>query len=286
MFKAFNSIFGVLTLVFTLISLPGSHMAEAKTTVVTTTTKTNPKLLTRNRGGGRIKVVYGESDDPFSNQLMQGDREVGLFQGIADLITSEIQLPRDVTLSLQDCGQANAFYSKDDRQIVLCNELMKTNYERFKKANYGDEESLQLALYVNIFFLYHEAGHLLISELDLPIVGREEDVADQFSAFFILSNFDTSQDKSTSGKILLSAAELFKINSKNPTKGDYIDEHGLNPQRFYNLVCMLYGKHPEAYQDLISSLNYPEERAARCQQESELMFNSWQRLLEPYLVKN
>ena len=35
---------------------------------------------------------------------------------------------------------------------------------------------------------FHEAGHALIGEFDLPAVGREEDVADQFAAIVIVAH--------------------------------------------------------------------------------------------------
>jgi Putative metallopeptidase len=285
MFKIFRLALVLVTLVGLPVTKLGSQAAEAKTTLPTTTTKSDPKLLARHQSGGRIEVVYGESDDPFSVALMEADREQGFYQAVADKITSEIRLPRNVTVVLRDCGQANAFYDRNNHSITMCNELTKASYERFKAAGDGDEAALESAIFSSIFYFFHEAGHLVTGELNLPIVGREEDVADQFSAFFLLSN-DPSEDKSNSSKILLSAAQLFRLTSEKPTQSNYLDEHGLNQQRFYNIICMLYGKSPENYRQLISSLNYPESRAASCQQELNKMFDSWQRLLEPYLVEN
>jgi hypothetical protein len=34
-----------------------------------------------------------------------------------------------------------------------------------------------------VFVLFHEFGHALVSELELPVLGREEDAVDRFATF-------------------------------------------------------------------------------------------------------
>jgi Putative metallopeptidase len=123
---------------------------------------------------------------------------------------------------------------------------------------------------------------MLIHELNLAAVGKEEDVADQFAAFFLLSN-DPSEDKAASGEMVLAAAKIFALDSTEPGNHDYQDEHGLSQQRFYTLVCTLYGANPEKYSNLVSNLDYSESRLQRCQSDSPKIVSAWQRLLEPYL---
>jgi len=40
------------------------------------------------------------------------------------------------------------------------------------------EEAKSFALGNTIFFLFHESGHMLVSEFDLPVLGKEEDAVD------------------------------------------------------------------------------------------------------------
>ena len=45
----------------------------------------------------------------------------------------------------------------------------------------------QLLLGNYVFILFHEIGHALIHELNLPVVGVEEDAVDEFAAIALIS---------------------------------------------------------------------------------------------------
>lgn len=260
---------------------PQSAAQAISVTTVAATQPSRTNRLARNQRSGRIRVVYAETNDPLSALLIQGYQETRFFEEIGKLITSEINLPRDITVVLTDCGQANAAYSSQEHAIVICNELTKNNYQFLKQHGYGEEKALKTAIFSSIFTFYHESGHMLIHELNLPVVGKEEDVADQFAAFFLLINDD--KDKSMSGEIVMAAANLFKLQSTVPDESDIIDEHSLHKQRFYNLVCMLYGAAPKKYSRLVAKLDYPESRLNSCQAENKSKFTAWKLLLQPYL---
>ena len=45
------------------------------------------------------------------------------------------------------------------------------------------------------FVFFHESGHMLISELNLPAIGPEEDVADEFATFYLTDVLQKALDK-------------------------------------------------------------------------------------------
>lgn len=269
----------------TVADLPGvlpRSVVQALTVTTTSSAKPTPSsLIARQQRSGRIQVVYGETDDPLSAQLIKGYEQSQLFEQAGKLITSEIKLPHDITVALADCGEANAAYFHQEHAIVICTELMKQNYELLRQHGYSQEKALKTAIFDSVFTFFHESGHMLIHQLNLPITGREEDVADQFAAVFLLIN--DSEDKSMSGEIVMASANLFALQSTVPDDSDLQNEHSLNKQRFYNLVCMLYGAAPQKYSRLVAKLDYAESRLNRCQMESESILTAWKRLLQPYL---
>jgi Putative metallopeptidase len=275
-----------LASLFLVADLPGVCLPiAAQALTVRTVSKTKPtpqKIIARNQRSGRIKVVYGKTKDRNSNELMQAYRQYKFFETFADIVTSEINLPRDLTIVVKDCNMANSFYRAQEHKIFMCNELVKENYQLLIKKGHTEEKAMKGALLASVFYFYHEFGHAIIHELDLPIVGQEEDIADRFAATFLLIN-DSSETKSISGEILMAAAKLFKLESTTPKHRDFQDEHALSQQRFYNIVCMLYGAAPDRYRKLVVKLNYEETRLERCQMESGSIFNGWKRLLQPYL---
>jgi Putative metallopeptidase len=275
----------LLASLLTIGDLPGvfpQKVAQAQTATSTLAKRPAANLIANHQTSGQINVVYGETTDPISAALIRGYQRYGFFEKIGGLITSEINLPQDITVALADCGMANAAYVGKEHTIVICNELTKENYQVLLKNGYGKDEALKTAIFASVFTFFHETGHMLIHELNLAAVGKEEDVADQFAAFFLLSN-DPSEDKAASGEMVLAAAKIFALESTEPGNHDYQDEHGLSLQRSYTLVCTLYGANPEKYSTLVSKLDYSESRLQRCQSDAETIVSAWQRLLEPHL---
>lgn len=120
------------------------------------------------------------------------------------------------------------------------------------------------------FTLLHEMGHLLIHELQLPVLGREEDAADQlgFVGLFLLQG--KQRDANFYAK-LLDVADYWRLEwrlPKAPEERVYgWDSHALDEQRFYNIACLAYGSDPDQLEWIIAATGLPDERAFYCQQE-------------------
>lgn len=120
------------------------------------------------------------------------------------------------------------------------------------------------------FTLLHEMGHLLINELQLPVLGREEDAADQlgFMGLFLLAGKQRDSDFYAK---LLDIADYWRLEWQRPKRADeeiYAwDSHGLDAQRFYNTACLAYGSDPDHLEWIINATGLPDERAFGCAQE-------------------
>jgi Putative metallopeptidase len=287
MYKYLNWIsrLALISLVSLGDNLPGlqSSAVLAQNTIPPATTNSQPKLnpVAPNQRGDRFKIVYVKTNDRSSLQLMEAYHKNQLFNKVAKVITTKINLPRNITLLIKDCGEVNAYYNSSNHSITMCNELTKSNYQVFRQAGFDNEQAWQAAIYATIFVFYHEAGHMLINELDIPVAGREEDAADQFSAYLLLNN-DPTEGKKMSKSIVEAGADWFNLTATKPSKESMLGEHSLNQQRFYNLVCILYGADPNTYSELVKKLNYPDRRLNGCRLEYQQIASSWKRLLEPY----
>ncbi|MEO7221025.1 MAG: DUF4344 domain-containing metallopeptidase, partial [Devosia sp.] len=85
-----------------------------------------------------------------------------------------------------------------------------------------DEEralAMEFAMHDAIFTLYHEAGHLLVGELGLPVLGKEEDAADALAVILILKYTDDEIERFNT---LIDAADGWYFNAENTT-GEGID---------------------------------------------------------------
>jgi hypothetical protein len=136
-----------------------------------------------------------------------------------------------------------------------------------------------------IFATLHEAGHMLIAELALYVLGREEDAAD---AFAVVAGLKLNNE--LSDQILMQSARGWFMsdlrNKKQKRKNVFYDEHGLDEQRAYNIVCIMVGSNPEKYGKLADITRMPEERQGTCQGDYSNASWSWDKALAPFIRKD
>jgi len=130
----------------------------------------------------------------------------------------------------------------------------------------------------------HEAGHALINELGIPVIGREEDGADSFSTLMALKIGARYADS-----VLVNAATGWfyseRRNRRDHAKMVYYDEHGIDLQRAYNIVCLMVGSNPEKFSGLAQETGMPEQRQGTCQGDYSNASWSWDKVLKPHLRK-
>lgn len=130
---------------------------------------------------------------------------------------------------------------------------------------------------------FHESGHMLISEFELPVLGREEDAVDTLSAVLLLEAEDD-----TLTEALRDSARGWFFSGEASTElsdEDFVDSHGLDKQRAFAMVCMLAGKQGEAFEPIEGMADMPKERIEECAAEYETARNSWFSVLDPHAAE-
>lgn len=203
-----------------------------------------------------------------------------VFEEVAEGLNKTVRLPTTVDIQLVDCETVNAFYDPNNQRIIVCYELLDYFLEVFRGNAKNDSELGSAVIGATIFSFFHESGHALIHLLDLPAVGREEDSADQLATITLIAAGDEGV------AMALSGAYWFQLQQKNEHKTAFWDEHAFDGQRFYNILCMIYGSNPSKYQGFVTSGDLPKERAARCTEEFTKISRAWQKLLKPHLTNS
>lgn len=121
---------------------------------------------------------------------------------------------------------------------------------------------------------YHELGHAVIHQMDVPIFGQEEDAADALSILMI----DAYYEPDVAEEIAYNASAVFWAEAEETP--DYWDTHGPDEQRFYNTVCLFYGADPDRREGFATDLGLPQERAEGCPDEFDLAAGSWLAVLD------
>jgi hypothetical protein len=133
-----------------------------------------------------------------------------------------------------------------------------------------------------IFATLHEVGHMLIAEMGLPVLGREEDAADSFATLIFLrvgTGFSHRLLAQAAGGWFLSE----RRDQKQKVKLNFFDQHGLDRQRAYNIVCLMVGSDSEKFDDELADIvKMPRERQETCQDDYSNASWSWNKALAPH----
>lgn len=269
----------------------GGGTAGGGTAPTRTSASGNPKY------GTPFSYEYQEPKSKEMQPAYQFVQDTDLIRQIPEIQTMDgmFKMPRPLSFVAGECGTVNAFYSPKDSMIALCYEmvdsLVREGHALAKKTGGGSDFQTAYVKQNIRFILLHETGHALIDILGLPSTGREEDAVDQLAAVtMMLNNWD---DESTDEVIasLKLVALWFSVNGSGGSGGDadmarYADEHSLSEQRYFNLLCMMYGRDPDRYAQIVQNGLLPEARAGRCRAETVKIFEAWSSLLIPHFAKS
>jgi hypothetical protein len=224
---------------------------------------------------GDIVPSWEKTSDRDLQPLVDAIHDTKLVEEIAGALNGSLRFPRDLGLTRLDCGEENAFYVAKEHGVFMCYELLKSITVAVYDTSASDEENTQALIGTWLFVMFHELGHALIDQYDLPVTGKEEDAVDDFSTIVLI--------ESGLSDLALNAATYWA--KQDPAMYDalsYADEHSLNSQRFFGILCTVYGSDPQQYGELVTAGVLPESRAARCPGEYEQKLKSWSKLLDPY----
>ncbi len=249
----------------------------------------------------QVRGVYVAPKDPKFTAMYDALRERRVLERLAQLL-SPIRLPRPLTLKIEGCdGVANAWYEEDT--VTVCYEyldfivqnapkpeeakadgaktgLAKTDAAKDSFLGVTDRSALVGPL---VDVTLHEAGHAVFDMLQIPVFGREEDAADQFSAYIVL-NFAPREARSLIRSIaFLGAKEAKEAMAKGSDLKTYADAHGLPAQRYFNTLCTAYGSNPKAYADAITKGQLSEDRAEGCEDEYKQLVRAFDKLIRPHV---
>jgi hypothetical protein len=260
-----KTLLGVVVIALTLSAL---HSVDAQTAKVVRTWKSNS-----------IDIQYAEPQSAEHRQVLQLVKEGRTLEKIQALL-SPLRLPRRLLLKTQGCdGVSNAWY--DGEAVTVCyeylDELWKNAAQETTPAGIAPIDTL-IGPVVDVFL--HEAGHAVFDILEVPLFGREEDAADQFSTYIMLK-----LEKDEARRLIKGDAYQYKGDVQSSTVSmplkKFANEHGTPSQRFFNVLCLAYGADKVLFADFVSKGYLPQERSEGCEDEYAQVDRAFRRLIMP-----
>lgn len=195
---------------------------------------------------------------------------------------SPFRLRWTLEILLTECdGEADAWYGGD--KITICYEYIDELWKNMPAETTAGIEPIDTVIGPFVDTVLHEFAHALFDYVHSPILGREEDAADQVAAYIYLQLGKNEARRLIAGTIYTYMLEV--EGTDPPSLAEFADEHGTAEQRRFNLLCMAYGADPELFEDLAAWGGLPEERAEICEEEFEHITWAFETLIGPYVDK-
>jgi hypothetical protein len=227
----------------------------------------------------RIQISYVPPKNPAHEavfQLLKERRVLEKFKGLL----SALRLPRALLVKVEGCdGESNAWYADD--AVTVCYEYLEDILRNApKETTPAGVTRTDAIVGPTLEVFLHEVGHAVFDYLSVPVLGREEDAADQFAAYVLLQFAEGD-----ARRLIYGVAYSYNIDASQPStkKHPFADEHGLPAQRFYNVLCMAYGADSKLFADLVDKKYLPGERAEGCADEYDQVIRALNKLIGPYI---
>lgn len=141
-------------------------------------------------------------------------------------------------------------------------------------------DTVRFARNNSLFVLYHEVAHLLVHQLQLPVLGKEEDAADNLATWVLLNKRTSDTDQ-----VLADAAQGWMLSGvaydSGGVESDYAAAHSLDKQRAYQIVCLMVGSDQNAFRPIANQYALDRDRQDTCDLDYSLIDRSLRGLLKP-----
>lgn len=197
---------------------------------------------------------------------------------LVSMLETQLHLPNKISISYRECGTANAFYYPSTHSIEICHELWDKRRRLYSRTSKDSKETIDQRLRAALTFtFFHELGHALHDELDLPLLGRDEDAVDDIATLWMI--------RLGVGDAAKYAAVGHHLRSLQPNYTHAAwDEHASGAQRGYEIGCLLYGADPGRYLATMTEMRVPAPQLMRCKKDFTQRLRAWNTLFKPHLA--
>jgi len=251
--------------------------------IACTAVKTDEQTVKVNGVGemtDQIRVKYVPPEDPQHQQIYDLLKERQSLENIKEFL-SPFRFQWALDLILTGCdGEPDAMYSDD--AITICYEYIE-DLQNYMAEEITPSGIKPIDTFIGPFFdtVLHEFAHALFDYHGIPVLGREEDAADQVSALIYLQTSREEARRLITGTVYAYMLEV--QDTDPPDMEEYADEHSTAEQRAINLICLAYGSDPELFADLPALGGLPQYRVDICEEEFELITYAYQHLIGPHI---
>jgi hypothetical protein len=165
-------------------------------------------------------------------------------------------------------------------QIAAVAESLKDDPKLKKLTPREREHTVEFVVGNMLFVVLHELAHTAVADMRIPVLGREEDAADDFAILTLLK-----VGSAFTHRVLSEATKGWFFSARRDRNDGeplaFYDEHSLDQQRAYHIVCLMVGHNPSDIDmiELAGEMQLPDDRRESCKKDFTTSSWSWETAL-------
>ena len=175
--------------------------------------------------------------------------------------------------------------------VVLILSFTKSTFanEEYELTQNDIDEIYEFATNASMGIIFHEIGHLIVDEFNVPIFNNEEDVADSFMAWSLIqipdeyaSYEDYEYYAEEPHKVIKGISDYYYYLTLlgKDTSQIYGNEseyaiHSTDNKRFFNIACFMKGSNPEVFDTYITKRGLDYILEDQCDYNYAQMSDAW-----------
>jgi len=175
--------------------------------------------------------------------------------------------------------------------IILILSFTKSTFanEEYELTQNDIDEIYEFATNASMGIIFHEIGHLIVDEFNVPIFNNEEDVADSFMAWSLIqipdeyaSYEDYEYYAEEPHKVIKGISDYYyyltllgRDTSEVYGKDSEYAIHSTDNKRFFNIACFMKGSNPEVFNTYITKRGFDYILEDQCDYNYWQMSDAW-----------
>ena len=175
--------------------------------------------------------------------------------------------------------------------FVLILSFTKSTFanEEYELTQNDIDEIYEFATNASMGIIFHEIGHLIVDEFNVPIFNNEEDVADSFMAWSLIqipdeyaSYEDYEYYAEEPHKVIKGISDYYyyltllgRDTSEVYGKDSEYAIHSTDNKRFFNIACFMKGSNPEVFNTYITKRGFDYILEDQCDYNYWQMSDAW-----------
>lgn len=137
-----------------------------------------------------------------------------------------------------------------------------------------------------VFTMYHEIGHMFVDLYKLPVLAKEEDAVDNLATLMALDDYNRSDDPILSDAAAGWIASIKEEDYASMGASDFFDEHSINAQRAYAMICLLVGSDFDKFTEIATNFGLDKDRQEGCSGDFQQTKAAWDGVMKPHRKPN